>query len=163
MSRGIRTSTTWRDEYYLDAGWPDVVAVRCPQCGQQAAFQSAIARRPLLSLVPVAQERHLEARRQGTIRCPACGREAAHRLTWPDDAYFQWPIRGSLLWAWSADHARVLLAYLGSLQRDPTQFPGYEVSLEQLPKAVITAKARAQVVKQIALTLAKEPTPTPNP
>jgi hypothetical protein len=106
-----------------------------------------------LSLVPVAQERHVEARRQGTIRCPACGLEARHRLTWPDDAFFQWRVRNSLLWAWSADHARVLLAYLGSRQRDPAQFPGYEVSLEQLPPAVIAAHARARVVKQIAKTL----------
>jgi endogenous inhibitor of DNA gyrase (YacG/DUF329 family) len=163
MSRGLRTSTTWRDEYYLDAGWPDVVAVRCPQCGHQAQFQSAIARRPLLSLVPVAQERHIEARRQGTVRCPACGLDAAHRLTWPDDAFFQWRIRNSTLWAWSAAHARVLLAYLGSLQRDPAQFPGYEVSLAQLPKAAISAHARERVVTLIAHTLAEEHAPTPNP
>lgn len=162
MSRGLRTSTTWRDEYYLDAGWPRVVAVRCPQCGQQAQFESAIARRPLLSLVPVAQERHIEARRQGILRCPACGLDAAHTLVWPDNAYFQWPIRGGTLWAWDAGHARVLLAYLGSRDRDPAQFPGYELSLEKLPKAAITAKARERIVKKIAATLAETGAPTPN-
>jgi predicted RNA-binding Zn-ribbon protein involved in translation (DUF1610 family) len=163
MSRGLRTSTTWRDEYYLDAGWPDVVAVRCPHCGQQAAFESGVARKYLLNLVPVALERHLEARRQGTVRCPACGLDAAHRLTWPDDAFFQWRIRNSTLWAWSADHARVLLAYIGSLQRDPDQFPGYEVSLRQLPKAALAAHARDRVIKLIARTLAEEHPPAPNP
>ena len=163
MSRGLRTSTTWRDEYYLDSGWPDVVAVRCPQCGQQAAFESGVARKYLLNLVPVALERHLEARRQGIVRCPACGLDAAHRLTWPDDAFFQWRVRNSTLWAWSADHARVLLAYIGSLQRDPDQFPGYEVSLRQLPKAVVAAHARERVVKLITRTLAGEAAPTPNP
>ena len=86
-----------------------------------------------------------------------------HRLTWPDDAYFQWRIRNSTLWAWSADHARVLLAYISSLQRDPDQFPGYEVSLRQLPKAALTAHARERVVKLITRTLAGEPAPTPNP
>jgi hypothetical protein len=111
----------------------------------------------------VAQERHIEARRQGTICCPACGLEAAHRLTWPDDAYFQWPVRGGVLWAWDTAHARVLLAYLGSLQRDPARFPGYEVSLEQLPKAAIAANARERIVKRIARTLEEAAPPTPNP
>ena len=92
-------------------------------------------------------------RQRGVVRCPHCHLAAIHYLSWPQDAHFQWIIRGHLLWAWSGEHAHVLLAFLGGDERDGARYPAYAQSLRDLPKQVITGKVRPLIVKRITETL----------
>lgn len=92
-------------------------------------------------------------RQRGVVRCPHCHLVAIHYLRWPQDAYFQWIIRGNLLWAWSGEHAHVLLAFLVGSERDGAKYPAYAQSLRNLPKQVITAEVRPLIVKRITKTL----------
>ncbi len=86
------------------------------------------------------------------IKCAQCHLTTAHKLMWPDDAYFQWDIRGRTLWAWNGEHARALLQFIGGTERDETQF-SYGWSLRKLPTEFISAKVRDLVVKKISDTL----------
>jgi hypothetical protein len=95
-------------------------------------------------------------RQIGVVHCPRCHLAASHHLNWPQDAFFQWIIRGHLLWAWSEEHARVLLAFLGGNDRDATKYPLYTQSLLNLPKQLITRKVRPLIVTRITQTLADE-------
>jgi hypothetical protein len=90
---------------------------------------------------------------RGVIRCGACHQANVHELKWPDDAFYQWEIRGEILWAWSTEHARVLLAYIGGQQRDPAKFPAYSRQLRRLPKKFLSAKMRELIVKRISSVL----------
>jgi len=92
-------------------------------------------------------------RHRGVVRCSACHFVGLHVLRWPADAFFQWSVRGATLWAWSADHARVLLHYLGALHRDPFRHPGYRKSLQELPAAILAARSRDLVTRKIRETL----------
>jgi hypothetical protein len=93
-------------------------------------------------------------RKKGVVKCSACHHVGVHELNWPEDAFFRWEIRGDTLWAWSAEHARVLLEYIGSEERDATKFPAYLRQLRRLPKQFLSAKVRDLVVKNISDTLA---------
>ncbi len=95
--------------------------------------------------------------RTGVMKCTDCHRVAVHALQWPTDAYYQWNIRGHILWAWSREHAQVLLDYLGGTERDPNKILWWRVS--KLPQAVIAAKVRDNVVKQITRTLLEDTAP----
>jgi len=72
------------------------------------------------------------------------------RSGWPDDAYYQWDIRGRTLWAWSAEHALVLRDYLRSNDRDPEKYGEYAGALRHMPKDFLTAKVRDEAVKRIS-------------
>ena len=91
--------------------------------------------------------------KRGVVRCSRCHLVAVHELSWPRDAYWQWDIRGYILWAWSAAHARALREFLGSAERDAAAFPEFARSLRRLPKEVLSAKVRALIVKRISRSL----------
>jgi hypothetical protein len=94
--------------------------------------------------------------RRGVVRCIDCHHLGAHDISWPDDAYYKWDIRGHNLWACNREHAQVLLEFLGSKDRDETRLPAYEKSLRKLPTEFITAKVRDDIVKAITRTLENE-------
>jgi len=73
----------------------------------------------------------------------------------PDDAFYRWIIRGVTCWAWSRDHADILLQFLRSADRDPLRYPHYRRSLQRLPRTVLLAKNRDVVVKAITRSLAQ--------
>jgi hypothetical protein len=87
------------------------------------------------------------------IKCTSCYLVDAYLSDWPQDAYFQWDIRGHTLWAYSREHAKVLLEFIKSTERDETQFGSYEKSLRKLPTHFISAKMRDLIVKEISATL----------
>ena len=89
----------------------------------------------------------------GVVNCRQCYHLDVHDISWPDEAYFRWDIRGHTLWACNREHAQVLLAFLGSKERDPSRFPGYVKSLRKVPKEFISAKVRDDIVKAITRTL----------
>jgi hypothetical protein len=78
---------------------------------------------------------------------------APHELRWPDDAYFQWSLRGDRLWAWNCEHARVLRDYLGSTLREPSRYGIYARSLGELPSRILDGRNRAAAVRKIHQTL----------
>ena len=103
---------------------------------------------------PGRSENYLVHGEFGVVRCPECHLVAPRPLCWPDDAFFQWQIRGTLLWAWNADHARVLLDYIGSELRDPWRYRGgYGRGLQKLPSRVLAARNRDVGVRRITETL----------
>ena len=90
----------------------------------------------------------------GVSRCFRCHAVAAHRLRWPEDAYFQWDARGIVLYAWHPEHARVLLDYLGARLRDPTRYgEPYRKGLQRLPAQVLDGHMGQRLVRRIAGTL----------
>ena len=92
-------------------------------------------------------------RHRGVVRCRACHFVGVHVLRWPADAFFHWNVRGTPLWAWDVEHARVLLEYIGSLQRDPFRHGAYRRSLQKLPAAILAARSRETVSRKIRETL----------
>ena len=99
-------------------------------------------------------------RHRGVVRCRECHLVAVHVLRWPGDAYFQWDIRGTRLWAADVEHARVLLHYIESLLRDPWSYGGYRAGLQKLPATVLAARNRALVARKIRGTLESLGEPT---
>ena len=104
-------------------------------------------------------------RHRGVVRCSACHFVGLHVLRWPADAFFQWSIRGTTLWAYGAEHARVLLHYVGALQRDPWRYPGDRKDLQKLPAVILAARNRDLIVRKIreSLESAGESTDPPQP
>src|SRR4051812_26037825 len=126
----------------LITGCPDETMVRCPKCGGRALLDDPFA---FYSAKTVPAELAANAykwggrlvvekypstikwvepptgqgypHRRGVVRCLACHYLGAHDLSWPDDAYYKWDIRGHTLWACNREHAQVLLAFLGSKER----------------------------------------------
>jgi hypothetical protein len=92
----------------------------------------------------------------GVALCSKCHAQYAYEVSWPADAYYQWEIRGHILWAYNREHTRVLLDFIESKERDPGRFPGYAKSLTKLPTEFITAKVREDIVKAISSTLDDE-------
>jgi hypothetical protein len=90
---------------------------------------------------------------KGVVKCEHCHLVDAHDLAWPEDAYYQWEIRGHTLWAWSFEHAVVLRDYIGSDDRDAAKYRGYGYDLRRVPKEFLTAKVRAEAVKRISQSL----------
>jgi len=90
----------------------------------------------------------------GVVRCGECFWSGVHKLNWPADAYYRWEIRGHVLWAWSAEHARALLEYIGSKHREAGDSP-YARNLIRLPKEFLDAKVREIIVKRIRATLVR--------
>jgi hypothetical protein len=87
------------------------------------------------------------------IRCTDCHLVGLHDLEWPADAFYQWHVHGVPLWAWSEEHARVLMDYIASGDRNPDKYPYYAGLLRKLPAAVTVAKARDDVVHHIRRSL----------
>ncbi|MEO8289252.1 MAG: hypothetical protein ABI670_22830 [Chloroflexota bacterium] len=93
---------------------------------------------------------------KGVVRCAVCHHIGLHEISWPNDAYYRWDIRGNTLWACNREHAEAILSFLSSKERDETRYPGFEKSLRKLPTEFITAKVRDDVVKAITRTLAED-------
>lgn len=154
------------------------VTIRCPRCGGKALYDKPFVFQLRQQGMPEAKGCPVHVWRgwyvvekypsvfpwqapakgsfhteKGVVRCAACHFVGQHKVEWPQDAYFRWNVRGHILWAWSEEHARVLLAYLGGTERDPAKFPAYTYYLRRMPKAFITAKVRERIVKQIRASL----------
>lgn len=88
---------------------------------------------------------------RGVVECLACKRQLVHTLAWPEDAWWQWSIRGKMLWAWDRKHAEQILQYVRATDR-----PGRSTSgpLGSVPSHFLSAKVRDAVVKAIERKLA---------
>lgn len=81
----------------------------------------------------------------GLVQCSHCHTNKKHKLHWPDDAYWQWEIRGELLWAWDRDHAKEILAYVKKTVR-PSR---HSYHLRYVPSHFLSSKVRDLVVQKM--------------
>lgn len=89
--------------------------------------------------------------RRGVIECAACCELFIHDLEWPEDAWWQWSIRGRMLWAWDREHAEQILDYVRATDRPARSTAG---ALGSVPAHFLTAKVREAVVKLMTRSLA---------
>lgn len=122
--------------------YPSILPWKAPPGSQQSLYTS-----------PERLPDGYRLRDRGIVRCRECHHVAVHDLRWPDDAYFQWPLRGERLWAWNHEHARVLREYLGSTRREPARHGIYARSLRELPARILAARNRTAIVEKIHQTL----------
>ena len=162
----------------------DVLAIRCPGCGREAAFEpptyalqreeaKAAAADPALTgawqgrtyvvlrypeLLSWAEIRRLrrEVRPVGICRCGACGYLNRHLLDWPREAWFAVSLRGRTLWMRSREHAAALREYVAA--EDRQRVPGARW-LSRVPKEFLAARNRAPLAKKLDRLLAEGPEP----
>jgi len=115
-----------------------------------------VEKHPLIAKWVAPEDGQSYDRPLGVVLCSSCYAKYAYEVSWPADAYFQWDIRGHILWAYNREHARVLLEFIGSKERDEMRYPRYRDSLRKLPSELISAKVRDDVIKAIKRTLATE-------
>lgn len=169
----------------------DRVDIRCPVCGQRAAFWEPFIfidaqrfpsdeRRPahkwgdwmvierfpthLPWRAPNTAARHPWRRGEdrscgypmlthGWVQCPHCHADTKHRLQWPEEAYWQWQIRGKILWAWDRPHAETILAFIAADHRPSRR----AADLRRLPAHFLSAKVRDLTVKRMRQLLEETP------
>ena len=85
----------------------------------------------------------------GLVQCSHCHTNKKHTLNWPNDAYWQWEIRGELLWAWDQDHAKEILAFVKETVR-PSR---YSYNLRYIPSHFLSAKVRDLVIQKMEKSL----------
>ena len=81
----------------------------------------------------------------GLVQCSHCHSNRKHKLNWPTDAYWQWEIRGELLWAWDKEHAQIILKYV----KDTSRSSRRSYNLKYIPSHFLSAKVRELVVQKI--------------
>ena len=101
-----------------------------------------------VSATPGASER-------GVTQCLRCRDARVHDMHWPQDAFWRWEIRGSVLWAFSREHAQVLREFISRSHREPADF-GVEFAgfLARLPSEFLRAQVRDEIVRMIDESLA---------
>ena len=162
----------------------DALAIRCPRCGREAAFEppwyaltreeaKAAAADPSLTgvwrgkaYVVIRYPRLLswgdlvrlrrEVRQAGICRCGACGYLNRHLLDWPREAFYAVSLRGRTLWMRSREHAAALRGYVAA--EDRQNVPGARW-LSRVPKEFLAARNRAPLVKKLDRLLAEGPEP----
>jgi hypothetical protein len=88
---------------------------------------------------------------KGVVECAGCKAPFVHTLAWPDDAWWQWSIRGKMLWAWNRAHAQQILAYVRATDRPARSTHG---PLGSIPSHFLSAKVRDLVARSIERKLA---------
>ena len=81
----------------------------------------------------------------GLVQCQNCYANSKHTLHWPIDAYWQWEIRGELLWAWDKAHAQMILDHVRKKTR-PSRSSNY---LRYIPSHFLSSKVRELVVRKL--------------
>lgn len=85
----------------------------------------------------------------GLVQCSHYHSNRKHKLNWPIDAYWQWEIRGELLWAWDKMHAKIVLDFVRNTARPSRHSP----RLMYIPSHFLSAKVREQVVQKMERSL----------
>lgn len=104
-----------------------------------------------------------ELKNAGSIKCSKCLIQKKHKLSWPEDAYFQINYKGDVLWAFDRKTGLKLLSYIESKDRKK-RITGYSgetwntiVSqdwfLRHIPEQFQSAKARPEIAKKLKAVL----------
>jgi hypothetical protein len=92
---------------------------------------------------------------RGMVLCSSCHiSKKIHTLSWPRDAWWQWEIRGQLLWAWDRPHAEEILEFI--LQKRRPHRP-ISTRLGRVPSFFLKAKLRHTVAQKISKSLRETP------
>jgi len=131
----------------------DALEIKCPRCNKLAIFNNIGNLRVLVK----CSKCHLmddgyELKYSRWLKTFPKGKF----IFWPKNAYYQWNIRGHILYANNQKHAQVLLEFLGSKERDPNKFPGYIKGLQKLPREITAPNLRETITKRISLSLKLE-------
>jgi hypothetical protein len=81
----------------------------------------------------------------GLVQCSHCHSNRKHKLNWPKDAYWQWEIRGEVLWAWDKRHANIILSIIKETVRPSRR--AYNV--KYIPSCFFLAKVRDLIVQKM--------------
>ncbi len=134
--------------------FPEEFQVICPSCGD-ACRGMDVEQKHKSTNGSVSKVRHsrTEEGSNGSflcdLSCIQCGYNKQQVISWPEQAYWKFNVKGELLWAWSLEHAQVLLNYFSSGERQEFG-TGYASSLLHIPKHFKLAKNRNDVVKAIS-------------
>ena len=88
---------------------------------------------------------------RGIAKCFSCLALTVTNLDWPATAFWQWAVRGDLLWALNREHANDIYEFINSDSRKP--FGRYARNLSRLPKAFQDAKRRDSILKTLSKSL----------
>ena len=137
--------------------FPDEFSVCCPKCKLEARCKNA----PIVRSKQVGGATHYEAVGEpgvfeGDVSCLNCGFTGRVEVHWYQDAYWKCDVKGKTLWAWSLEHAKVLLDYIKSSERDEKAYPGYLSSLLHLPTHFKLTKNREASVKSLSQLIDKK-------
>ena len=136
--------------------FPNKFSVKCPECESESMCSNA----PIVKEVKRGGGIHHElidapGTFDGDLFCHRCGLNRRETIHWPQDAYWLFDVRGKVLWAWSREHAEILLDFIESKNRKKSRYRGYISSLLHLPKFFQKAKNRGIVSKVIRNALEK--------
>ncbi|ANT59076.1 hypothetical protein AYJ57_01080 [Salipiger sp. CCB-MM3] len=84
------------------------------------------------------------------VWCKACKTFEAKTISWPEDAYWQWTVKGHKLVARNRDHAEQILGFLQESQRAPNRKP----ALRGIPTPLLTRRLQDEVSSKVEYALA---------
>jgi len=84
----------------------------------------------------------------GAVVCGSCGYRKKHRLSWPDEAFFQVDYKGEVLWAFDRESATELLDHIRSEDRNRERAK-WRAFLRHVPSHFLKKKARDDVSKKL--------------
>ena len=126
--------------------FPRQFSVKCPRCDKECRGSEVPNIKNGTRYKPEGIPEKFECR----ISCTNCGYQNETAISWPSEAYWTFEIKGKILWAWSVEHAKVILEYIRSGNRQEFQFQsGYAASLYHLPEYFKLAKNREATIKAI--------------
>jgi len=136
--------------YEHPAGLIDIV---CPKCGRRATFRLRAAGKPRKPprFRPGAWQS--AGPDWGVCQCDHCVSRFDHALQWPHDAFWRTSVRGYDLWAHSRAEVGALIRYVASADRDLAAESEHDYFLRKIPRALLAAKARDEVVKRLTKLL----------
>jgi len=131
--------------------FPEEFSVRCPECRRESCCNNA----------PIVKAKQVEGGIcdepsgepgvfDGDVSCLYCGFSRRVTIHWYQDAYWKCEVKGEALWAWSLEHAKVLLDYIQSKERDEKAYSGYRAALWHLPTHFKLAKNRQAAIKSLS-------------
>jgi len=82
----------------------------------------------------------------GICKCPNCGYLNKHKLNFPEQAYYQTEVAGSVLWGWNRQDVCDLRDYLSAKDRRRWQFSPF---IWRVPAKFKLAKHRDEAVKKL--------------
>lgn len=89
---------------------------------------------------------------KGVVHCDNCHTNIVHILSWPGDAWYQWEIRGKLLFAWHRADALAILDFISAKDRPHRYLNG---PAGRVPTHFLTANMRELVCEKIRARLGK--------
>ena len=87
---------------------------------------------------------------EGMVWCKGCKRFEPATINWPEDAYWQWTVRGHPLVARNRAHAELILDFLQEKQRAPNRKP----ALRGIPTPLLTRRLQPEISAKLESALA---------